>query len=183
MNVSVLCKDPTGEVTVIPSKSVAHRVIISAMLSDEPTEIVCKASSRDIEATLDCVEALGAKVERQGGSVFITPQKGDGKAVLDCAECGSTLRFLIPVAATLSREVEFCGSARLSERPIYPLLECLNLNGAEFEYNGSLPFEMCGGLKSGNYKIAGRPAFKNIKQESYNQRQHKINIAPENMIA
>ena len=155
MNVSVICKDPTGEVTVIPSKSVAHRVIISAALSDEPTEIVCKASSRDIEATLNCVEALGANVERKDGSIFITPRKGEGKAVLDCAECGSTLRFLIPVAATLSREVEFCGRGRLASRPIMPLLECLKTNGAEFSYNGTLPFTMRGGLKNGNFRIAG----------------------------
>lgn len=155
MNVSVLCKDPTGEVTVIPSKSVAHRVIISAMLSEEPTEIVCKASSRDIDATLDCVANLGAKVERSGESIFITPQKGEGKTVLDCAECGSTLRFLIPVAATLSREIEFCGSRRLSERPILPLLESISANGAEFSYSGTLPLTMLGGLKSGTFRIAG----------------------------
>ena len=155
MNVSVLCKEPAGEVTVVPSKSVAHRVIISAALSDEPTEIVCKASSRDIEATLDCVEALGARVERKGSSILITPQKGEGKARLDCAECGSTLRFLIPVAAALSREVEFCGRGRLASRPISPLLECLAANGAEFCYNGTLPFTMRGGLRCGTFRIAG----------------------------
>ncbi len=155
MNVSVLCKEPTGEVTVIPSKSVAHRVIISAALSDEPTEIVCKASSRDIEATLDCVAALGATVERRGGSIFITPEKGEGKAVLDCAECGSTLRFLIPVAATLPREIELCGRGRLASRPIAPLLECLSANGAEFSYDGALPLTMRGGLNSGTFRIAG----------------------------
>lgn len=155
MNVSLSCKEPTGEITVIPSKSVAHRVIISAALSNDPTEIVCKASSRDIEATLDCVGALGAKVERAGASIFITPQKSEGKARLDCAECGSTLRFLIPVAATLSREVEFCGRGRLASRPILPLLECISANGAEFCYNGTLPFTMRGGLKSGTFRIAG----------------------------
>ena len=155
MNVSVSCKEPLGEVTVIPSKSVAHRVIISAALSEEPTEIVCKASSRDIEATLDCVSALGAKVERRGGSIFITPQKSEGRARLDCAECGSTLRFLIPVAATLPREIELCGSGRLSERPILPLLECLSANGAEFSYSGTLPFTMRGGLRCGTFRIAG----------------------------
>lgn len=155
MNVSVLCKKAAGEVKVIPSKSVAHRVIISAALSDEPTEIVCKASSRDIEATLECVSALGAEVRKKGDLILITPRKGEGRACLDCAECGSTLRFLIPVAATLSREIEFCGRGRLASRPIHPLLECLASNGAKFKYDGTLPFQMCGGLSNGVFRIAG----------------------------
>jgi len=155
MNVSVSCNRPHGGVRVIPSKSVAHRVIISAALSSEPTEIVCEASSRDIDATLDCVAALGAEVLKKNGSIFIVPRQVSAGNVLDCAECGSTLRFLIPVAATLSRELEFRGSERLSERPIRPLLDCLAENGAEFSYDGALPFIMRGGLHSGTFRISG----------------------------
>ena len=155
MNVSLSCTKPCGDVVVIPSKSVAHRVIISAALAGEPTEIVCKASSRDIDATLECASALGAEVEKHDGVIVITPKLGEGKASLDCAECGSTLRFLIPVAATFSREIEFRGSARLSERPIHQLLSCLSENGAEISYNGSLPFTMHGGLGGGTFRIAG----------------------------
>ena len=155
MKVSVSCKAPLGEIKVIPSKSVAHRVIISASLSDKPTEIICDAASRDIEATIDCISALCADVKRGEGSFFITPSDKKEKAILDCNESGSTLRFLIPVAATLSREIEFRGRGRLPSRPILPLLECLKANGAKFSYDGSLPLVTYGGLCGGKFKIAG----------------------------
>ncbi len=155
MKVSVSCKNPFGEIKVIPSKSVAHRVIISASLSEKPTEIICDAASRDIEATLDCISALCADVRREDASFFIEPSDKKEKAILDCNESGSTLRFLIPVAATFAREVEFRGRGRLPMRPILPLLECLATNGANFDYEGTLPLTTHGGLRGGKFKIAG----------------------------
>ncbi len=155
MNVSLSCKNPRGEVRVIPSKSVAHRALICAALSEEMTELVCDAMSQDIEATIRCIESLGAKVERKNGSIFVKPGRAGERVTLDCGESGSTLRFLIPVAAALGFDVEFRGFGRLPTRPIAPLLEALSENGAEFEYNGALPLVMKGGLRSGKFIIRG----------------------------
>ena len=50
----------SGTVNVIPSKSQAHRYLICAAFADHPTQLVCPETNRDIEATVDCLNALGA---------------------------------------------------------------------------------------------------------------------------
>ena len=42
---------------VIPSKSQAHRLLICAAFADRPTTICCRATNRDIEATVECLRA------------------------------------------------------------------------------------------------------------------------------
>ena len=51
--------------------------------------------------------------------------------LLDCGESGSTLRFLLPVAAALGGAA-FTGSGRLPERPIGPLVEAMKAHGAVY---------------------------------------------------
>ena len=67
MKAKVNIASASGEIRVIPSKSVAHRFLICAALADEPTEIICPAASKDIKATARCLEELGACVEENGG--------------------------------------------------------------------------------------------------------------------
>lgn len=155
MIAEISCKEAFGEVTVIPSKSAAHRLLISAALADVPTEIVCNASSKDIAATVRCLNSLGAEICERDGVYFVTPIKKKEKAEAFCGESGSTLRFLVPVAAALGGEVTFDGEGRLPTRPMQVLVECMEENGAEIEYNGILPLTTRGGMKSGKYKIPG----------------------------
>ena len=49
-----------GSVPAIASKSAAHRLLICAALADAPTRVVCGTTSQDIEATCDCLRALGS---------------------------------------------------------------------------------------------------------------------------
>ena len=101
-----------GTVQAVPSKSDAHRALIAAALADGPTVLLFDGTSRDIEATLACLQALGAKIRRRDGGVEVTPlwerqdspEPADSPVpFLDCGESGSTLRFLLPVAAALYR--------------------------------------------------------------------------------
>ena len=50
----------SGRITVIPSKSQAHRLLICAAFSKGKTALLCPETNRDIEATADCLTALGA---------------------------------------------------------------------------------------------------------------------------
>ena len=89
-----------GIVPAVASKSFAHRAIIAASLADKETEIILNTTSQDIEATLQCIKALGADYIKNGTNVKIIPlKKAVENAVLDCGESGSTARFLLPVAA------------------------------------------------------------------------------------
>ncbi len=155
MNSEIKISYPGGEVQVIPSKSVAHRFLICAALSDSPCRIICPASSKDIAATVRCLISLGADISENDGVYTVTPIKKREKAEAFCGESGSTLRFLVPVASALGGEVTFSGEGRLPTRPMGELLTCMEKNGAVTNYDGELPLTTYGGMKSGIYKIPG----------------------------
>ena len=123
---------PHGIIDAIPSKSYAHRALICAALSDKPTKIKCSRSNRDIDATASCLNSLGAEITYPDGYFFINPIKNaPEKAELSCDESGSTLRFLLPVAAALGVDATFLTKGRLMSRPLSPLSEVLSLHGAD----------------------------------------------------
>ena len=146
----------SGMVQVPPSKSVAHRMLICAALADEPCTIVCHSINRDMEATAACLNALGANISYDGGIFRVTPiSKSTCGATLDCGESGSTLRFLLPVAAALGADAVFTGQGRLPERPLSPLYEEMTAHGVKMSANGHMPLICQGTLPAGNYTIDG----------------------------
>ena len=154
MTVRVFPGALSGTVGAIPSKSEAHRLLICAALADRPTKIKMPRTSSDIDATAACLEALGALVERKGDFILVTPiARRPENPLLDCAESGSTLRFLLPVAAALG-DASFTGCGRLPQRPIGELLDTLSRAGAVFS-SGTLPLNVSGGLKPGVFELPG----------------------------
>ena len=133
MNITVFPKKLSGQVTVPPSKSVAHRMVIAAALSNGVSEITNLYPSVDILATMDCMRALGAKIDFDGDKAVIEGIKDiPESAFLDCCESGSTLRFLIPVACALGVDTQFTGRGRLPQRPITPYLDEFPKHGVSF---------------------------------------------------
>ena len=155
MTVRAENKNPNGKLKILPSKSVAHRLLICAALSSEKTEIVCPADSLDIRATVRCLNSLGSEISEKDGIYTVHPMRFAKSAELMCGESGSTLRFLIPLAATLWCVVTFTGEGRLPSRPIAPLLECLSENGAKFSHGDGFITKCHGGLHGGVFRIAG----------------------------
>ena len=120
MDITIHPQKLQGGITVIPSKSQAHRMLICSAFADKPTKLICPETNLDMEATADCLRALGAAITIDGDTVTLQPQ-GFMQAehpVLECRESGSTLRFFIPLALCLGRPVVFHGSQRLLERPL-----------------------------------------------------------------
>lgn len=156
MNIKITRGQLRGSVNMISSKSDAHRLMIAAALADEPTEIAMQGISADIEATALCLKNLGAKIEKRDDKVWVAPMisEQDGIAILDCNESGSTLRFLLPVAAALGRSVLMEGQGRLPERPIGILTELLSEHGCQISQH-QLPLEMSGQLQGGMYRLPG----------------------------
>lgn len=156
MNIKIGKSKLKGNIKVISSKSDAHRLLIAAALSNKPTEILLEGWSNDIEATKNCLEALGCKVMRNNGGVEVTPiRRGQKKdAVLDCVESGSTLRFLLPIVAALGTHAIIAGQGRLPERPIDVLLEQLRIHGCLVKEN-SLPLEISEQMNGGVYTLPG----------------------------
>ena len=144
-----------GIVPAVASKSFAHRAIIAASLADKETEIILNTTSQDIEATLQCIKALGADYIKNGTNVKIIPlKKAVENAVLDCGESGSTARFLLPVAAAVATKTFFTGHGRLPERPQKELADAIKSGGGNTD-SDYLPMTVYGRLKCGTYEIAG----------------------------
>ena len=153
-----------GTVPAIASKSMAHRLIIAAALANDPTHVVCNTTCADIEATVRCLTALGAKIEttEDGFSVRPAPRSvGFGllKALhggtLDCGESGSTLRFMLPVACALGAEASFIGAGRLGSRPLAPLSDEIIAAGCDLDGLGGFPLKTSGRMRAGRFVLPG----------------------------
>ena len=155
MNVVVSPSKLAGRVRVPASKSAAHRALICAALADAPTRIGIRALNRDIEATAACLRALGAGVEAAPEGLAVSPIRTlPGQAALDCGESGSTLRFLIPVAAALGVPARFTGRGRLPERPNALLTDALRAHGAAVDAD-LLPMNVRGPVRGGRWALPG----------------------------
>ena len=157
MNVSFKPFVPSGTVKAPPSKSDVHRAIICAALSGGKCTISPVALSEDIKATIRCVESLGAvtNIDKEVLTVDGSRMFENKEAQLDCSESGSTLRFMIPVAAAGGVTATFTGKGRLPERPIGIYAEALPKACVEFSCDSGLPLTISGQLKGGVFKIPG----------------------------
>ena len=147
---STLC----GTVTVPSSKSAAHRALICAFLSGAESDILMNGIGDDVLATVSCLYALGGSITKTETGFHVSPGKVREKASCFCKESGSTLRFLIPVAAALGTECTFSGAGRLPQRPVGVLLNTLKEHGIRIS-SDSLPFTVSGKLTPGTYLIDG----------------------------
>ncbi|MBE6855341.1 MAG: 3-phosphoshikimate 1-carboxyvinyltransferase [Ruminococcus sp.] len=148
----------SGTVKIPASKSVAHRAILCAALADGTSVIHNATPSEDIDATCLAAQQLGATVVRDGDTITVTGRTESEAAVtLNCRESGSTLRFLLPIAAALGLEATFIGQGRLPYRPLGPYLDAAASHGVSFEMpdDASLPLKSIGTLTAGEYALAG----------------------------
>lgn len=157
MEVKITPKRLIGRVSAPSSKSASHRVLIAAALAAGVSELSNISSSNDIESTAAALTALGAKIGADGGLYTAVGVKSPAKkAVIDCGESGSTLRFIMPVAAALGCECEFRGGGKLPERPITPYIRELGRHGVTItREEGKMPIFMNGTLTGGEYCIEG----------------------------
>ena len=146
-----------GDVRIPSSKSIVHRLLICAALGQEKMTIRYDGLSRDIRATADCLNALGADIRAGEKELRITPiakQKQTEKAFLLAGESGSTLRFLIPLAGALGRQADFHMEGRLSERPLAPFDQLLREHGMSLRREGQI-LHCEGQLDGGMFRLPG----------------------------
>lgn len=147
-----------GTVTAPPSKSMAHRLLIGAGLSEGESTVRRLAFSQDVKATIDCLTALGAVIKLDGDTAFVKGtdvRKTIGKtAVLRCNECGSTLRFFTPLCMLGVEERVLTGSPYLMTRPMDVYERIARDQGIRFE-KASDHLTVQGTLQSGVYEVAG----------------------------
>ena len=166
MNVSITPTPLNGTVAAIPSKSHLHRLLICASLAsdllasdslgDTAIRLSCPMLSQDIEATVRCLNTLGAKVEYQNNELTVFPIKSSAQTVtLDCGESGSLYRFLVPLVGVLNKTATFQLSAKLPQRPMDALWDTLEAHGAMIAGKGTATPTVSGTLTPGRYEIPG----------------------------
>ena len=157
MNVKIEKGIAHGKISAPPSKSMAHRLLISAALADGVSTIRGISKCDDVLATLDCLYNLGVKTEILGNDVKIYGKDFSGaktNATLWCKESGSTLRFMIPIAMLSKNTIVFGGAASLMKRPMGVYAALAEEKGLNFIADGETIVTR-GPLKAGEYKLPG----------------------------
>ena len=155
MTVDIKKGKAAGTVAAPPSKSMAHRSLICAALTNQ-SRVSGLEYSVDITATSECLKAMGAVLTKTENGVKIgglDPRKIP-ECELYCFESGSTLRFLIPLCLLSNNKITLKGSRRLLERPLSIYAELCKEKELFFEQSTdgvTVKGPLCGGI----YRVAG----------------------------
>lgn len=156
MDITITPSALQGNIQAIPSKSVAHRLLILAAFADNPTDINCPTISRDIKATIGCIKALGGEIIKKSECFTVFPIKHAAQKVcMVCGESGSTLRFFLPVVGALGIDGTFLTEGRLAQRPLSPLWEEMERMGCTLSRPDERSIRCTGKLNPGHYRISG----------------------------
>lgn len=157
MKVRITPSVPRGRVTAPPSKSIAHRLLICGGLAAGESILHGIGDAEDVQATLDCLAALGATYTREGDTVHIRgtdPRTACPDRPLFCRESASTLRFLLPLCLLSEAETVLCGTPRLFERPLSVYGDIAAERGLLFRHTRD-SVTVRGRLSAGEYRIPG----------------------------
>ncbi|MDO5117874.1 MAG: 3-phosphoshikimate 1-carboxyvinyltransferase [Eggerthellaceae bacterium] len=145
-----------GSIIVPGDKSIAHRAVFFAALSQGVTRIIGLPEGSDVRASLNAIESLGAKVslavdgngitvvEVEGwGDMGPKPRVSEDVLMLDCGNSGTTARFLLGMLSGYPITVRLDGDASLTTRPMKRLLDPLCSMGLSC-ISSSWPIEIRG---------------------------------------
>lgn len=140
-----------GTVSAMPSKSMSHRALICASLCSGISRISNFALSEDTQATLGCMQALGANAELNGNTLAVRGIcHSVPHALLHCHESGTTYRLLYPMAPLIAERAEFSLAPSLRRRPMEPIISLLRSKGVKADM-----LSVSGRFSHGDFHIAG----------------------------
>jgi cyclohexanecarboxylate-CoA ligase len=122
-----------------------------AALAEGESTIAQRTTARHVTFTVQALRALGTKIESVGDGWRVTgggfSPRSDEVSV---GSSGTTLYFLLGLAALGDRPVRFVGQRYFRRRPIGPLLRALKRMGVRLEYEGQhLPVTVYPGRPTG----------------------------------
>jgi 3-phosphoshikimate 1-carboxyvinyltransferase len=123
-----------GSLRLPGDKSISHRYAMLGAFAEGTSRFTNFSTGADCASTLDCMEALGAKVSRPGGdAVEVTGVGGrvtPAGHALDCGNSGSTMRMIAGLLAPQQGSFTLTGDASLSRRPMERIRKPLAAMGA-----------------------------------------------------
>lgn len=145
----------TGTVRVPGDKSISHRAVLFAAMSEGCSRLTGVLDSADVRSTIAAVSSLGAEVESVGrvasGLELAVTGWGargprPGTTPIDCGNSGTTCRLLLGVLAGWPVVATLDGDASLRRRPMRRVTEPLQSMGAHVTTtDGRLPVTITGG--------------------------------------
>ncbi|HSH39153.1 MAG TPA: 3-phosphoshikimate 1-carboxyvinyltransferase [Chthoniobacterales bacterium] len=129
-----------AEMTVPGDKSISHRAVILASLSNGVCVLRGFLPSDDCMRTVQAMRALGIKIEQpepemlivHGKKRLLTPPAGE----IDCGNSATTMRLLSGLLAGQPFESRLVGGASLSRRPMERVITPLRQMGADIVAEG-----------------------------------------------
>lgn len=126
------------------SKSYEHRFLICEFLS-KLDEVNCVEDTKDqsklINEKNEAVENDAEDIIATKNCLYEIEQSlknGNQKALLDCNQSGSSLRFLLPIVCALGLKADFIMRGRLAKRPLDSLLNELIAHGCKIDVSNDV---------------------------------------------
>jgi 3-phosphoshikimate 1-carboxyvinyltransferase len=149
------------EITVPGDKSISHRAVIIAALSNGICTLRGFLPSEDCMHTVNAMRALGIKIEQPQPDTLIVHGKkrvlAPPKKEIDCGNSGTTMRLLSGLLAGQTFESRLVGDAALSRRPMDRVIAPLCQMGANILAEGpeqTPPLRIRGGsLRGIHYRL------------------------------
>ncbi|MCP4566392.1 MAG: 3-phosphoshikimate 1-carboxyvinyltransferase [FCB group bacterium] len=129
------CKKIQGCLTLPGDKSISHRVALMSLLCQEKVVAVNYADGADCNHSLEAVRALGAQVEKDNGTVQLTPPNriADPDGPIECGNSGTTMRLLAGLLAGAGVTARLIGDDSLSQRPMKRIVDPLRQMNAAID--------------------------------------------------
>ena len=133
-----------GTVTFPGDKSLSHRALIFAAMSNGESQISNLSDGNDVKSTRECLEHCGIKIFDKGQTTFVRGGSFTDPTVdLNCGNSGTTTRLLLGVLAGKGINARFIGDQSLSSRPMDRILDPLTKMGLKSNSNdGKLPISI-----------------------------------------
>ena len=125
-------------------KSISHRALIIASLTDGKCQIHNIANGDDITSTTKCLIECGIESYREENSLVIYGGKLiNPKKQLNMGNSGTTARLMMGLLAGQQMSAQFIGDISLSSRPMGRVIIPLSIMGAEIRSNnGKFPIKI-----------------------------------------
>ena len=128
------------EITVPGDKSISHRAVIIAALSNGACTLRGFLPSEDCMHTVNAMRALGIKIEQPEPSTLVVHGKKRvltaPKSEINCGNSGTTMRLLAGLLAGQPFETRLVGDAGLLRRPMDRVIAPLSEMGASIVAEG-----------------------------------------------
>jgi 3-phosphoshikimate 1-carboxyvinyltransferase len=135
-------RSPTlqNELEVPGDKSISHRAVILAAMSNGPCVIRGFLPSEDCLRTVAAIRALGIDIEMPEPTTLVVHGKRrtfkEPAADIDCGNSGTTMRLLAGLLAAQPFKSRLIGDESLSKRPMKRVIEPLTQMGATIRAEG-----------------------------------------------